>query len=137
MENFCQIGKLEHKDGYDVCRGENRQGELRFDLTKIFPSCQTAGHYHFGDEPELYEVISGEAEFLTQNRDATQTYIIGAKEKDKIIFPPGFSMRTINPSGNKELIVSNWKICTCLALTSNASQGGRKNLDKLCFIHTC
>jgi len=109
MENFCQIGKIEHKEGYDVCRGEAQQGELRYDLTKIFPNRQTAGHYHVGNEPEIYEVQSGEAKFLTQNRDASQTYIIEAKEKDKVIFPPGFSMRTINPSSDKELIVSNWE----------------------------
>ena len=108
MENFCQIGKLEHKEGYDVCRNVKRQGDLRYDLTRIFPGCQTAGHYHFDNEPELYEMISGEARFLTHNRDASQTYIIEAKEKDKIIFPPGFSMRTINPSKDKELVVSNW-----------------------------
>ena len=109
MENFCKIGKIEHKSGYDVCRDVDRQGSLRYDLTMLFPGAQTAGHYHFGNEPEIYEVQSGEAKFLTQNRDASQTYIIEAKEKDKVIFPPGFSMRTINPSSDKELIVSNWE----------------------------
>jgi len=108
MENFCQKGKIEYKKGYEVCRGEDQRGELRHDLTRLFPGRQTLGHCHFGNEPELYEVISGEAKFLTQNRDASQTYIIEAKEKDKIVFPPGFSMRTINPSQDNELIVSNW-----------------------------
>ena len=108
MENFCAKGKLEHKNGYDVCRDVNRQGGLRYDLTLLFPGRQTAGHYHIGNEPEIYEVQSGEAQFLTQNPDASKTYIIEAKEKDKIVFPPGFSMRTITPSGDKELIISNW-----------------------------
>lgn len=108
MENFCKKGKIEHKEGYGVCRGENRQGGLRYDLTLLYPGVQTLGHYHFGNEPELYEVQSGQALFLTQNRDASQTYIIEAKKKDKIVFPPGFSMRTINSSKDKELIISNW-----------------------------
>ena len=108
MEKFCEIGKIEHKDGYDVCRGEERRGELRYDLTLLRPSAQTSGHYHFGDEPELYEVRTGQALFLTQDRKAKKTYIIEAKEKDKIVFPPGYSMRTINPSRRKELIISNW-----------------------------
>lgn len=108
MENFCQRGKIEHKDGYDVCRGEDWRGNLRYDLTRIFPGNQTLGHYHFGDEPELYEVRSGQALFLTQDREAKKTYIIEAKEKDKIVFPPGYSMRTINPSKDKDLMISNW-----------------------------
>jgi len=108
MENFCQRGKIEHKNGYDVCRGEKRSGELRYDLTLLHPSAQTSGHYHFGDEPELYEVRSGQALFLTQDRKAKKTYIIEAEEKDRIVFPPGHSMRTINPSKDKELIISNW-----------------------------
>ncbi len=112
MENFCKRGKIEYKDGYDVCRGATQRalpgGQLRYDLTLLYPSKQTAGHYHFGDEPELYEVQSGQALFLTQDREAKKTYIIEAEERDKIIFPPGYSMRTINPSKNKELMISNW-----------------------------
>lgn len=108
MENFCERGKLEVKEGYEVCRDVERHGELRYDLTLLYPSSQTLGHCHFGNEPELYEVLSGQANFLTQNREAKKTYIIEAKEKDKIVFPPGHSMRTINPSGEKELLISNW-----------------------------
>lgn len=112
MENFCGKGKLEHKDGYDVCRGVEWRvspaGELRYDLTLLYPGRQTAGHYHTSDFPELYEVLSGNALFLTQSRDAQKTYLISAKEKEKIVILPGFSMRTINPSNEKELIISNW-----------------------------
>ncbi len=108
MENFCQKGKIEHKEGYDVCRGEDRRGELRYDLTRIFPGNQTFGHYHFGNEPELYEVLSGQALFLIQSAATKEAYLIEAKEKEKIIIPPGFSMTTINPSPDNELIVSNW-----------------------------
>lgn len=108
MENFCKIGKLEKKEGYDVCRGEKRQGELRYDLTKILPRSHTLGHFHFGNEPELYEVISGKAGFLIQDRKEQNTYLIKAKEKEKVVIPPNFSMRTINMSNSKELIISNW-----------------------------
>lgn len=106
MENFCQIGKLERKDGYDVCRGVKQIGELRYDLTLLYPSKQTAGHYHRPGLPELFEVLSGQAKFLIQKNE--EIYEIGAKEKEKIIVLPDFSMRTINPSQDKELIVSNW-----------------------------
>jgi oxalate decarboxylase/phosphoglucose isomerase-like protein (cupin superfamily) len=107
MENFCKIGKIEKKDGYDVCRDVKRKNGLRYDLTLIYPQKQTAGHYHFGDEPELYEVISGEAQFLTQNKNSDETYLINAKEKDKIVFPPGFSVRIINNT-DENLIVADW-----------------------------
>jgi len=112
MENFCPIGKLEKKDGYDVCRDIKRQGspagELRYDLTLLFPNRYTIGHYHTPGFAELFEVISGKANFLTQSRDAEKTYLIEAEEKEKIIVLPDFSIRTINPSPDKELIVSNW-----------------------------
>lgn len=108
MENFCKTGKLEHKNGYDVCRGEGERGELRYDLTEILPGNQTSGHYHLDNEPELYEVRSGQAMFLTQSRDMQKTYLIEAKEGEKVIIPPDFSMRTINPSAENKLIISNW-----------------------------
>jgi oxalate decarboxylase/phosphoglucose isomerase-like protein (cupin superfamily) len=106
MENFCQIGKLEKKQGYDVCRGEKRQGKLRYDLTKILPNRQTLGHRHQPEFPELFEVLSGRAVFLTQGNG--KTYAIEAKEKDRVVIMPGMSIRTINPSPDYELIISNW-----------------------------
>lgn len=108
MENFCKKGKIEHKSGYDVCRGEDRRGKLRYDLTRIFPKRQTSGHYHLSDEPELYEVQSGQALFLIQSRNVQKTYLIEAKEKENVVIAPGFSMRTINPSSGNNLIISNW-----------------------------
>lgn len=108
MENFCTSGKLEHKEGYDVCRSVDERGELRYDLTKIFPEQFTYGHYHFNNEPELCEVQSGQALFLIQSRDARKTYLVEAGEKEKVIIVPGFSMRTINPSTKINLIISNW-----------------------------
>lgn len=106
MESFCKIGKLEHKDGYDVCRSIKRDGELRYDLTLIYPGRQTAGHYHRPEFPELFEVLSGQAKFLMQKGE--ETYAVEAKEKEKIIVPPDFSIRTINPSLENNLVVSNW-----------------------------
>jgi oxalate decarboxylase/phosphoglucose isomerase-like protein (cupin superfamily) len=106
MENFCQIGKLEKKDGYDVCRDIKRQGNLRYDLTKLLPGCHTLGHYHLPQLPELFEVLSGQAVFLIQRNE--ETYAIEAEEKEKIIVLPDFSIRTINSSNIRDLIVSNW-----------------------------
>lgn len=108
MENFCERGKLEIKNGYEVCRGVERRGELRYDLTLLQPATQTAGHYHTPEFPELFEVLSGSALFLTQSRDARKTYLISAKEKEKVVILPEFSIRTINPSKEKELLISNW-----------------------------
>ncbi len=110
MENFCQKGKLEKKQGYEVCRDIKRRaspaGELRYDLTKILPSRHTLGHYHMPNFPELFEVLSGRATFLTQGKG--QTYAIEAKKKEKVIILPKFSIRTINASANSILIISNW-----------------------------
>ncbi len=36
MEIFCEKGKIEKKGGYNVCRGEDRNGDLRYDLTLIY-----------------------------------------------------------------------------------------------------
>ena len=106
MENFCKIGKLEKKHGYDVCRGEKRRGKLRYDLTKILPRGHTLGHYHMPNFPELFEVLSGKAIFLTQKNK--KTYAIEAKKKEKVVILSGFSIRTINASGRNILIISNW-----------------------------
>lgn len=108
MENFCEKGKLEKKDGYEVCRGVERRSKLRYDLTLLPPLSQTAGHYHMPKLPELFGVLSGNALFLTQSSDAKKTYLISAEEKEKIIILPDFSIRTINPSKDEELIIFNW-----------------------------
>lgn len=106
MENFCQIGKLEKKEGYDVCRGEKRQGELRYDLTKLLPGRHTLGHFHAPKLPELFEVLSGQAVFLMQKDE--KTYAIEAKENEKVVILTDFGIRTVNPSGSEILIISNW-----------------------------
>ena len=108
MENFCEKGKLEKKENYNVCRGVEQRDGLRYDLTLLCPSSQTAGHYHEPKLPELFGVLSGSALFLTQDLEAKQTYLINAEENDKVIILPDFSIRTINPSKEKELLVFNW-----------------------------
>ncbi len=103
---ICKKGKLEKKLGYDVCRGEKRQGALRYDLTKILPGRQTLGHCHIPNLPELFEVLSGKAIFLTQKNK--KIYAVEAKKNEKVVILPEFSIRTINASDSKILIISNW-----------------------------
>lgn len=106
MENFCKIGKLERKEGYDVCRGEKRQGELRYDLTRLLPGRHTLGHFHTPKFPELFEVLSERAIFLMQKNE--ETYAIEAKKNEKVVILPDFGIRTVNPSDKDILIISNW-----------------------------
>jgi oxalate decarboxylase/phosphoglucose isomerase-like protein (cupin superfamily) len=130
MENFCKIGKLENKfvegvSRYDVCRGEKEKGDLRYDLTLIYPerfekpACagselpRTFGHYHAKGQVELFEVISGRALFFMQRyendpKTIKEAYLAETKEKEKVIILPDFSITTINPEKEKELLVSNW-----------------------------
>lgn len=113
MENFCEKGKLEIKNGYEVCRGEKWRGELRYDLTKLQPLFRTFGHYHDKGQTELFEVISGQALFFMQSYkehpdSIEEACLAEAKEGEKIIVPPNFSITSINPNKDKELIISNW-----------------------------
>jgi len=124
MEKFCKLGKLEEKtvsgiSRYDVCRGEKSAGKLRYDLTRIYPEKfgeelpRTAGHYHTKGQCELFEVMSGRALFFTQRcgdnpKIIKEAYIIEAEEKEKVIILPNFSITSINPEKNRELLLSNW-----------------------------
>jgi glucose-6-phosphate isomerase len=95
---------------------------LRYDITIIPPAMlgreyvKTAGHYHPtvpGTDisyPEVYEVLSGEAHYLLQKREAvgvSDVVLIKASARDKIIIPPDYGHVTINAS-NKELKMANW-----------------------------
>ncbi len=95
---------------------------LRYDLTIIPPGmlgCEfvkTAGHYHPnvpGTDttfPEIYEVLSGEAQYLMQKPEddgIKDVILVKAGEKDKVIIPPGYGHLTINCS-NKVLKMANW-----------------------------
>lgn len=95
---------------------------LRYDITVIPPSmlgCEfvkTAGHYHPcvpGTDvtfPEVYEVLSGEANYVMQKPDndsIKDVIMVKAKQGDKVIIPPGYGHLTINAS-NKVLKMANW-----------------------------
>jgi glucose-6-phosphate isomerase len=95
---------------------------LRYDITIIPPrmlGCEfvkTAGHYHPkvpGTDttfPEIYEVISGEAQYLLQkpeNDRIKDVILVKAEEGDKVIIPPGYGHLTIN-SSRKVLKMANW-----------------------------
>lgn len=124
MEKFCEIGKLEKKivngvSRYDVCRGEKEKGDLRYDLTRIYSQRfgnelpRTLGHYHTKGQSELFEVLSGRALFFIQRYEERpeiikEAYLVEATEKDKIIILPDFSVTSINPEKEKELLISNW-----------------------------
>lgn len=95
---------------------------LRYDITIIPPrmlGCEfvkTAGHYHPkvpGTDttfPEIYEVLSGEAQYLLQKPEDDRikdVILVKAGEGDKVIIPPGYGHLTIN-SSRKVLKMANW-----------------------------
>lgn len=137
MESFCLNGQRESKRAsdlkavlydknfsddfvvYEVCRGEKRKGDLRYDLTLMHRELlgrelpKTFGHYHLHQEPELYEILSGQAKFLIQRREDDplvlfEAYLIKAQGGDRVIIPPGFGMVTINSSISDEALIGNW-----------------------------
>lgn len=77
---------------------------------------KTKGHYHSlvpGTEisyPEVYEVITGEIDYLIQTRPnekrETEVVIIKATVGDKIVVPPGYGHVSINV-GNETAVSSN------------------------------
>jgi glucose-6-phosphate isomerase, archaeal len=91
---------------------------LRFDITVIPPRAicgeliKTKGHYHPANPsgtgyPEVYEVLSGTAHYLVQNRDFSDIVIIEASAGEIVIIPPGYGHVTINPSKNTVLQMAN------------------------------
>jgi glucose-6-phosphate isomerase len=99
-----------------------KENHLRYDITIIPPlmlGCEfvkTAGHYHPEAPgtnetfPEIYEVLTGEAQYLLQKREGekiTDAVLIEAIEGDKVIIPPGYGHITINAS-NRVLKMANW-----------------------------
>jgi len=95
---------------------------LRYDITVIPPrmlGCEfvkTAGHYHPavpGTDttfPEIYEVLSGEAQYLMQKPEddkIVDVIMVKASAGDKVVIPPGYGHLTINAS-NKVLKMANW-----------------------------
>ncbi|MFH1655411.1 MAG: glucose-6-phosphate isomerase family protein [Candidatus Omnitrophota bacterium] len=105
---------------FDKDRDAEKKNQLRYDITIIKPDMlgkelmKTAGHYHPGNYPELYEVISGEA-WCIQQKPSKDDYKkiedviwVKAKTGDKIICLPGYGHILINPSKTESLITSNW-----------------------------
>jgi len=119
MENFCKVGKMENKNGYDVCRGVKSDGDLRYDLTLIYAKDEqgelprTTGHYHTKGFAELFEVIEGRTMVLMQKHkkepnDIDKVYIIEAKAGEKLIVLPDFGFTNINAEKSENLLLSNW-----------------------------
>ncbi|MCX8015945.1 MAG: hypothetical protein N2692_01430 [Patescibacteria group bacterium] len=103
---------------YRVIRNKKRKGNLRYDITILYPTMlgeefpKTYGHYHKFNEPELYEILNGEAIFLFQKPEGNslkikEVYAVLAQKGDKVVALPGFGMVMINPL-NKKLEVGNW-----------------------------
>lgn len=96
-----------------------KENKIRFDVTVIKPGMlgkefmKTAGHYHPGSYPELYEVVYGEALCLQQRADKydpkkiKEVIAVKAKQGQKIICLPNFGHILINAS-ERPLITSNW-----------------------------
>lgn len=88
------------------------ENDLEYDITVINNGTvgkeyiKTKGHYHALvpkttiSYPELYEVITGQIEYLVQTKPnknkETDVVIIKAKKGDKIVIPPGFGHVSIN-----------------------------------------
>ncbi len=116
---------------YYMYRGVYRSGDkeafqssgIRHDITILLPGfmggqefIKTVGHFHPlkpGQDityPEYYEVLYGEALYLCQKNtpdgDVEETFIVTAKQGDKVYIDPGLGHVTINP-GSQHLVMAN------------------------------
>ncbi len=120
MENFCKKGKIEKKGGYDVCRGEDRNGDLRYDLTLIYAKDvregeeypRTFGHYHSKGFAELFKVIEGRTMAIMQKHGNKPNaiegaYLVEVKAGENFIILPDFGFTNINTE-KTDLLFSNW-----------------------------
>jgi len=101
-------------------RDNIQKNNLRFDITVIKPDhlgkeyMKTAGHYHPGIFPELYEVVYGRAWCVLQRRSKEDfkkiidVIVVEAKQGDKIVCLPDYGHILINPSKDEPLITANW-----------------------------
>jgi glucose-6-phosphate isomerase len=101
-------------------RDLQKRNQLRYDITVIKPDrlgrelMKTAGHYHPGDFPELYDVMWGEGWCLQQKpskdnpKKLEDVILVKAKTGEKIICLPEYGHILINPSKTEPLITSNW-----------------------------
>ncbi len=120
MEIFCEKGKIEKKSGYDVCRGEDHKGDLRYDLTLIYAKetpvgeefPRTFGHYHSKGFAELFKVIEGRTMAIMQKYGSKpnvidEAYLVEAEAEENFIILPDFGFTNINAE-NSDLLFSNW-----------------------------
>jgi glucose-6-phosphate isomerase len=83
---------------------------LRHDITVIpvkfvgMEYVKTAGHFHPGGFPEIYQVLEGECRFLLQSDD--DFVVVRAKQGDVIVIPGKYGHVMTNPHG-KVLVTSN------------------------------
>jgi glucose-6-phosphate isomerase, archaeal len=104
------------------------KNKMRYDITVLPPAfvgdefVKTLGHYHpyiSGSKlsyTEVYEVISGRANYLLQRVDdiskdsgdvvVEDVVVVEAVAGDKVVIPPNYGHITINP-GDKPLVMSN------------------------------
>lgn len=99
---------------------EMKKNNLRYDITVIRPGLlgkeymKTAGHYHPGLFPELYEVLNGRAWCLLQKYDLkdfqiiTDVILVKAEAGEKIVCLPGYGHILINPDEKDALVTANW-----------------------------
>lgn len=119
MENFCKKGKLENKNGYDVCRAVNWRGNLRYDLTLLYAKNslgelpRTFGHYHSEGFAEMFGVLEGKTMALMQKHGqepdvVEEAYLIEASVGENFVILPNFGFTNINPSVAGNLLLYNW-----------------------------
>ena len=58
-------------------------------------------------DPEIYEVLAGEAHYLIQTRDCSDVVMISARAGDVVVVPSGYGHVTINPSKKDVLEMAN------------------------------
>lgn len=94
-----------------------RSYHLRYDITAIISRdicgerVKTKGHYHPASPsgwgfPEIYEVLTGHAHYLLQDRSLSDVVLMDAHETDIVIIPPGYGHVSIN-AGDSDLIMAN------------------------------
>lgn len=99
---------------------EMKKNNLRYDITVIRQGflgkeyMKTAGHYHPGLFPELYEVLNGRAWCLLQKYEPkdfqkiTDVILVKAEAGEKIVCLPGYGHILINPASDEVLVTANW-----------------------------
>ncbi|WP_460007937.1 glucose-6-phosphate isomerase family protein [Methanogenium cariaci] len=90
---------------------------IRYDITVIPPVVlggeyvKTKGHYHPNSPsgigyPELYQVLSGTAHFLLQQKSLSDVVAVAAAAGEFVMIPPGYGHVSIN-SGEEVLVMAN------------------------------